>query len=141
MKHLVFVYGTLKENFPNFGKNQGIRVPGIFTTLERYPLYLMGERFSPCLIDTPGHGERVSGQVFEVDEAALATMDTLERITEADGYQRVVLELEFVQDQDARTIKACSYLKQAAHCTTAMVRAGPLSEYTLGHATLYQQRS
>ncbi|MES2952169.1 MAG: gamma-glutamylcyclotransferase family protein [Pseudomonadota bacterium] len=140
MKHLVFVYGTLKENFPNFGRNKGLRLPGIFTTVERYPLYLVGERFSPWLVNTPGKGERVSGQVFAVDQTALATMDTLERITEADGYRRVTLALESTEARDTQPIHTLAYLKQATHCTPAMVREGPLSEYTLEHAALYLPR-
>src|SRR5688572_24027904 len=55
----VFVYGTLKEGFPNFGANTGTRVPGVFVTKERYPLYLVGERHSPWMINSPGEGKQV----------------------------------------------------------------------------------
>ncbi|WP_039841607.1 gamma-glutamylcyclotransferase [Vibrio owensii] len=48
--HRVFVYGTLKEGFPNFKSNNGTRYQGKFTTLETYPLYLVGDRYSPWLI-------------------------------------------------------------------------------------------
>ena len=64
--HRVFVFGTLKEGFPNFATNRGRRVAGDFVTKERYPFYLVGERHSPWLIDQPGEGERIVGQVFEV---------------------------------------------------------------------------
>ncbi len=140
MKQLVFVYGTLKENFPNFASNKGIRLPGTSRTQERYPLYLAGERFSPWLVNSPGQGERVTGQVFAVEPATLAVMDALERITEPDGYRRVTLTLESTEAQDTQPFQALAYLKQAAHCTPAMVREGPLSEYTLEHAALYQPR-
>ncbi|HYP70984.1 MAG TPA: gamma-glutamylcyclotransferase family protein, partial [Variovorax sp.] len=89
MNHLVFVFGTLKEGFPNFATNKGRRLPGVFLTKDRYPFYLVGERHSPWLVDQPGEGERVVGQVFEVDKVALAAMDALERIHEPDGYRRV----------------------------------------------------
>lgn len=51
MSHLVFVFGTLKEGFPNFATNKGVRRGGDFVTASRYPLYLVGERCSPWLID------------------------------------------------------------------------------------------
>src|SRR4051812_338878 len=75
VQHLVFVFGTLKEGFPNFATNRGQRVPGRFTTRAKYPLYLVGERHTPWLMDHPGVGMRVAGQVFRVDDATLAAMD------------------------------------------------------------------
>ena len=88
MAHLVFVYGTLKEGFPNFRVNRGSRVPGAFVTRQRFRLYLVGERCTPWLIDDPGHGARVAGQVFAVDDATLEQMDLLEGTAEPDGYRR-----------------------------------------------------
>ncbi|WP_285414832.1 hypothetical protein [Variovorax sp. efr-133-TYG-130] len=35
MTDLVFVFGTLKEGFPNFTTNRGKRVAGEFVTVER----------------------------------------------------------------------------------------------------------
>lgn len=139
MKHLVFVYGTLKQGFPNFVNNHGTRLPGDFTTVERYPLYLVGERHSPWLLNRAGDGERVTGQVFEVDSAALATMDALERITEADGYRRV--ELALVPAHGVDVITAFAYLKQAEHLASSAIQAGPLPEYTQEHAALYRSRT
>ena len=40
----LFVYGSLKEGFPNFHVNQGRRVPGEFRTVRPHPLYLVGGR-------------------------------------------------------------------------------------------------
>ena len=140
MKHLVFVFGTLKEGFPNFATNRGTRVPGVFITKERYPLYLVGERHSPWLIDSPGNGEQISGQVFEVDQATLDAMDKLERIAEPDGYRRVVLAVESGDVINSRRLDANAYLKQARHLVASEIRLGPFSEYTLEHAALYRPR-
>jgi gamma-glutamylaminecyclotransferase len=140
MQHLVFVYGTLKQGFPHFAQNKGIRLPGLFVTAERYPLYLVGERHSPWLINRPGDGERVTGQVFEVDEAALANMDALERIAEPDGYRRIVLALGSASTQGGPQLQAFAYLKQAAHFAPSLAHVGPLREYTLKHAALYRPR-
>ena len=141
MKHLVFVYGTLKEDFPNFAKNTGTRLPGLFTTAQRYPFYLVGERFSPWLVNRHGEGERVRGQVFEVDAPALAAMDTLERITEADGYRRVLLALEPVPAHNGNRLQAFAYLKQAEYFAPSPANIGPLREYTQEHAALYRRRA
>ena len=140
MKHLVFVFGTLKEGFPNFATNRGTRVPGVFITKERYPLYLVGERHSPWLIDSPGNGEQISGQVFEVDQATLDAMDKLERISEPDGYRRVVLAVESGDVINSLSLDANAYLKQAQDLVASEIRLGPLSEYTLEHAALYRPR-
>lgn len=140
MPHCVFVFGTLKEGFPNFHVNQGVRVPGTFQTTERYPLYLVGKRHSPWLIHQPGHGEYVRGQVFEVDPAGLAAMDTLERITAPDGYRRVTVEVSPVDMPGSASRPAFAYLKQAQHFDPAEARMGPLAEFTLAHATRYQPR-
>lgn len=109
MEHLVFVFGTLKEGFPNFGVNGGTRVPGEFRTRAAYPLYLIGERHSPWLIEEPGSGLPVTGQVFRVSDETLAAMDRLERISEHDGYRRQRLQLEELGS--SRVVSAYAYLK------------------------------
>ena len=43
MKHLVFVYCTLKESFPNFANDYGRRLPGLFTSVGRYQFCCAGE--------------------------------------------------------------------------------------------------
>ncbi|MEJ8810381.1 gamma-glutamylcyclotransferase family protein [Variovorax ureilyticus] len=140
MSQSVFVFGTLKEGFPNAAINKGTRVPGDFMTVERYPLYLVGERYSPWLVDAPGEGERIVGQVFEVDEATLAAMDKLERITERDGYRRVMLEVEAPRDVRPETIWVHAYIKPREQFAVADARLGPLKEYTHEHAALYRSR-
>jgi gamma-glutamylaminecyclotransferase len=110
MTHLVFVFGTLKEGFPNFATNKGTRVPGSFVTTECYPLYLVGERHSPWLINMPGEGKRIYGQVFQVDDDALAAMDKLERIHEPDGYRRVLLEVQSNDTLDSSVLSVFAYL-------------------------------
>lgn len=156
MPHLVFVFGTLKEGYPNFATNRGRRVAGDFITVERYPLYLVGERFSPWLVYLAGEGERVIGQLFEVDDATLAAMDILERVAQADGYRRVPIDVEEVSQREhagrepggARgTRGACgtravhAYVKAPEHFDAAQAKGGPLREYTMAHAALYRSRA
>ncbi|NRF67338.1 gamma-glutamylcyclotransferase [Aquincola sp. S2] len=137
----VFVFGTLKEGFPNFGTNAGTRMAGSFVTVQSYPLYLVGERHSPWMIDAPGQGHNVVGQVFEVDRAALARMDALERVNEPDGYRRVPIAVRSRSSSADAGITVHAYLKQRQHLADAAIMAGPLPEYLLEHAALYRRRA
>jgi len=137
----VFVFGTLKEGFPNFHVNRGTRVSGNFVTVQPYPLYLIGERRSPWMLDQPGTGHNVCGQVFDVDDAALAQMDALERVGEPDGYRRVRIEVAVADRAGDATLEVFAYLKEPAEFTAVAGDAtGPLAEYTHEHAALYRTR-
>ena len=136
--HLVFVFGTLKQGFPNFATNRGVRVAGSFRTRAAYPLYLVGERHVPWLVNRPGTGLRVSGEVFRADDTALAAMDRLEGVSRPDGYQREVLEVE--GGDSPRLMLAYAYFKRPSQLVMSEVRAGPLEEYKLEHAALYRPR-
>jgi gamma-glutamylaminecyclotransferase len=140
MPHLVFVFGTLKEGFPNFRRNHGVRLPGEFVTEQRLPLYLVGERHSPWLINSPGQGHQVAGQVFQVDHAALDQMDDLERINEPDGYRRLSISVVARDSSSGVSSLVFAYLKPPEQLSLSSVRLGPLAEYTLEHAALYQSR-
>ena len=133
----VFVFGTLKAGFPNFVVNQGRRVGAVYRTVEPHPLYLMGPRHVPWMIDSPGSGERVAGEVYEVDAAALAAMDELEGVGRPDGYHRKTLQ---VQADDGSIVLAQVYMKHAHQLVQADVQTDALAEYTLAHAALYRKR-
>ena len=134
---LVFVFGTLKQGFPNFAINQGQRVGTVCRTLQPHPLYLLGPRHVPWMIDAPGSGEQVAGELYAVDTAALAAMDALEGVGRPDGYHRKALQ---VRGADAAVALAQVYMKRADQLVHADVRLGPLAEYTLEHAALYRRR-
>ena len=135
--HKVFVFGTLKEGFPNFSKNNGVRHGGDYVTRECFPLYLVGERYSPWLVLAPGT-HPVFGQVFSVSDEALALMDRLERVHEADGYQRVRITVICVESGAEEAVfvygKSPDLLR---HDEIQMELAG---EYLLEHAALYRPR-
>ncbi len=141
MSHLVFVFGTLKEEFPNFGKNAGTRVPGTYETANQYPLYLVGERHSPWLVNAPGTGEHVIGQVFRVDSDALSQMDLLERVSEPDGYERILIKVRPQGGKPSDDMDVCAYLKHPRHLHDADIKDGSFAEYSLAHAALYLSRS
>lgn len=136
--HSVFVFGTLKEGFPNSGTNKGSRIAGEFFTINRYPLYLVGERYSPWLVLSEGEGFQVRGQVFTVDEATLGDMDRLERIHQADGYRRV--QVQVFAESTSEEIQVFAYVKPPRQLEGMLVQLGPIAEYELEHALLYQKR-
>ena len=132
----VFVYGTLKEGFRNFHVNRGTRLPGEFVTVQAFPLYVIGEFGLPWLVHEPGNGQRVRGQVFEVDDAALAAMDVLERIDDAAWYARHPLAVQPLPD--GTPIQALAYFGNAARLALDTRHHGPLDEYTAAHQALYR---
>ena len=135
----VFVFGTLKEGFPNFKTNKGIRYRGDFQTKEKYPLYLVGERYSPWLVLKAGVGHPVKGQVFEVTDDVLAEMDALERITAVDGYRKVSLPVVCLQSGDDMTVLA--YGKPPEMLQGVEVMQELAGEFCLEHAALYRSRN
>jgi gamma-glutamylaminecyclotransferase len=139
MSYRLFVFGTLKQDFPNFATNNGARIDGAFVTVDRYPLYLVGDRYSPWLLDAAGEGEHVVGEVFEVGDAALKAMDELERVGEPDGYRRRTIRVDKLEGGSRLTVQA--YFKPKDHLVASDARVGPLKAYTLEHAKLYSRRA
>lgn len=133
--HKVFVYGTLKEGFANFGINAGRRVPGEFRTVERYPLYIVTAHFIPWLVNRPGSGEQVVGQLFEVDDATLREMDRLEQVDEAGWYTRA--EIRVQPTVGGAETAAFVYFGAAERLSSDPVHAGPLVEFTAQQNRLY----
>ena len=139
MNHDIFVYGTLREGYPNHHHNVGERKAGTFRTVEQFPLVLNGRRNSPCLIYSPGQGYCVRGEVYRVDDEGLILMDTLERIATADGYQRRQIKITSETQLPPGEITVFAYLKPAD--SVRDIHQGPLQEYTLEHASLYRPRT
>ena len=140
MRAPVFTYGTLKEGFPNFRFNGGVRVAGEFVTTHRFPLYLVGQRRVPWLVNAPGQGERVVGQLFELDDAGLLQIDGLERVDADDGYRRLAIEVVERGRPSAIPVVALAYVKLPEQLAEETIRVGPLFEYTREHAALYTRR-
>lgn len=89
----VFVYGTLKKNQPNhywFQKNEkghaSFLCNGI--TANQFPLLVATKYNVPFLLDRPGMGEHVSGEIYEIDELMLANLDELEDYPQL--YDRII---------------------------------------------------
>lgn len=140
MPALLFVYGTLKEGFPNHALNQGRRLPGLYRTRQAYPLYvarLPKEDRAPWLVDLPGQGPRVVGQVFQVEPAVLQAMDEFEEVGRPTGYVRAPVDLEALGEPGAE-LRAFAYFKPARELARCLSLEGPFAEYTLGLAAGYR---
>ncbi|XP_046669482.1 putative gamma-glutamylcyclotransferase CG2811 isoform X2 [Homalodisca vitripennis] len=79
----VFVYGTLKTGEPNHHwltkpENGHSKLVGEGMTLVKYPLVIASRYNIPFLLDVPGIGHNVSGEVYEIDEKMLSNLDILE---------------------------------------------------------------
>jgi gamma-glutamylaminecyclotransferase len=111
MKHRIFVYGTLKKGFPNYDRYmQSAEKLGNYQTVENYPLVLIGKRYLPCMINAPGEGQQIEGELYEVDDDCLKKLDALERIKKPDGYRRFKICLRSVAKRDGLTLEAYAYL-------------------------------
>lgn len=81
--HKVFVYGTLKKGEPNHHwltdiKNGAASFVAKATTDSKYPLVIATRYNIPFLLDRPGDGYNVAGEIYEVDDKMLSNLDILE---------------------------------------------------------------
>lgn len=130
--HSVFIYGTLKRGFPNHQAGlSSASFVGRFRTLKAFPLVVGGRWYSPYLLDEPGAGRRVFGEVFEVSDEGLATLDRMEGTHLSIGYRRIRI---FVEEADAGTaVEAWTYVKDRR--SVDGIHSEDQEEY--GHDPLY----
>ncbi len=132
---LVFVYGTLQQGHRNAHVNQGRTRPGRYRTEERWPLWVLGPSFLPWLSHTPGEGHQVTGELVEVDEAALVRMDALEQLDKPDWYRRAPIALR--PEAGGELVWAEAYFGSPTRVAMETVHAGPLPAYTLAVAAQF----
>lgn len=79
----VFVYGTLKNGQPNHywltnTMNGLASYASSGTTKNRFPL-VIGTRYNvPFLLNKPGTGRNIKGEIYDIDEKMLEKLDILE---------------------------------------------------------------
>ncbi|XP_044200862.1 gamma-glutamylaminecyclotransferase-like [Thunnus albacares] len=93
----VFVYGTLKKGQPNYFRmfhspNGKAEFLASACTTEKYPLVIASEYNIPFLLNIPGQGHRVQGEIYKVDDQMLKFLDAFEGIPTM--YQRTLVKLE-----------------------------------------------
>jgi gamma-glutamylcyclotransferase (GGCT)/AIG2-like uncharacterized protein YtfP len=73
MKHLIFVYGTLKRGGSNHSLLAGQKFFAAAQTKPLYKLYSLGN--FPAMVETPQDGRSIEGEIWEVDFERLPALD------------------------------------------------------------------
>ena len=146
MKHRIFVFGTLQTGHRNFHINRGTLVGGQYVTAQPHPLYVIGPHRLPWLLNRPGQGLPVIGQLFEVDAATLADMDVLERLDDPLWYERRHISVRphaaggAAGPAGAPAEQVWVYFGSEAGFADQDVHAGPLDHYSLSVAAQHPLR-
>eukprot|EP00088_Acartia_fossae_P071169 TRINITY_DN9712_c0_g1_i1.p1 TRINITY_DN9712_c0_g1~~TRINITY_DN9712_c0_g1_i1.p1 ORF type:complete len:164 (-),score=27.44 TRINITY_DN9712_c0_g1_i1:133-624(-) len=109
----VFVYGTLKRGEPNHGLlssagNGFQKLLGIAKTSKSFPLVIASRYNIPYLLDKEGTGNRVEGELYEVDQQMLARLDVLE--DHPKYYTRREETVQLIENANDTPIAAWIYL-------------------------------
>jgi gamma-glutamylaminecyclotransferase len=97
MVQKVFVFGTLKRSFPLHERGlRGAAFLGARKTRERYPMLIAGPWFAPMMFNEPGVGFQVVGELYAVEDGAMANLDRLESLGKPGNF-RVAIEVEPVE--------------------------------------------
>ncbi|XP_041115198.1 gamma-glutamylaminecyclotransferase-like isoform X1 [Polyodon spathula] len=101
----VFVYGTLKKGQPNYFRmtgstNGNAEYCGKAHTVEKYPLVIAGPYNIPFLLNVPGSGHQVKGEIYSVDNQMLQFLDEFEGCPHM--YQRTLVRLQ-IEDWESNT--------------------------------------
>uniref|UniRef100_A0A1I8Q755 Gamma-glutamylcyclotransferase family protein n=1 Tax=Stomoxys calcitrans TaxID=35570 RepID=A0A1I8Q755_STOCA len=123
----VFVYGTLKRGEPNHHwltrqENGFARFVAQGTTDEKYPL-VVGTRYNiPFLLDKPGTGHNIHGEIYEVDEKMFANLDVLE---------------DYPKYYDREIQKITTMSKESVTCWLYLIRSFPAKLLEKPYLTAY----
>ncbi|XP_053669703.1 putative gamma-glutamylcyclotransferase CG2811 [Anopheles nili] len=106
----VFVYGTLKRGEPNHHwltdvTNGKARFIAKGHTTVRYPLVVASPYNIPFLLDVPGRGHFIAGEIYEVDDPMLSRLDVLEDYPKL--YDRRPEVIQRVEAADGTAEESC----------------------------------
>ena len=137
---LLLVYGTLKRGFPNHGQMSAVagesaRFVCAAKTVAEHPLVVSRDYQIPFLLDLrdDSAAQRVLGEVYEVDRAALAHLDRFEGAP--DWYVRREVEVELAPGGEVTTF--AYFLREPSPAQLALPR---VCEYTMEHVEGYVPR-
>ncbi|KAL9246936.1 hypothetical protein vseg_020414 [Gypsophila vaccaria] len=141
-KALIFVYGTLKRAFPNhyvletFLSTDDANFLGVYLTVHPYPL-VRGPLGVPFLINRPGSGQRVKGELYSVSGQAKARLDELEGIGKG-YYERLPMAVtgEEGGDDGGEVMEVEAYYADRGYAEALWEKSGRegVAEYTLSDA-------
>ena len=121
----VFVYGTLKRGFPFHPLGMAdCEFLGEAQTLDPYPMVIAGSFFGPMMLDRPGHGLPVRGELYRVAPGQLPRLDELEDVGKPGSFRSKLR----IRSADGReTQEAIGYMK--ARNWLRPVHTGYISDY------------
>ncbi|XP_062862047.1 gamma-glutamylaminecyclotransferase B-like [Trichomycterus rosablanca] len=119
----IFVYGTLKQGQPNHYRmldamNGKAEFLGRALTIDKYPLVIAGEYNIPFLLNLPGEGQRVQGEIYRVNDKMLKFLDWFEDCPKMYQRTEVLLEVEDWVGDEERKPKDSSTTKAFIYSTT-----------------------
>lgn len=89
--HKLFVFGTLKRGFPLHERSmRGATFLGRYRTVDRMPMRVAGPWFAPMMLDRPGEGFQVRGELYEVDDERLGALDHLESVGRPGNFRKLI---------------------------------------------------
>jgi len=80
---IVFVYGSLKQNGKLHSYLKNSVFLGYASTCKKYPMIISKKGWYPYLIEKPGEGYFIKGEVYKV---SAKTLKLLDRVEEAPNY-------------------------------------------------------
>ncbi|KAJ8537031.1 hypothetical protein K7X08_035432 [Anisodus acutangulus] len=145
---IIFTYGTLKRGFSNHVLLQDMIATGdasflgIYQTADRLPL-VCGPYRVPFLLNFPGSGECVWGELYAVSASGLIRMDELEGIIRG-HYERLPIKVQAQAqpDEDSVTMAAEAYYAHRNYAAAMWKRNGEIgfSIYSEKEAKGYVKR-
>ncbi|XP_054879197.1 gamma-glutamylaminecyclotransferase C-like [Poeciliopsis prolifica] len=119
--HHIFVYGSLKRGQPNhpymIDSNNGkaeFLCPAV--TVQKFPLVIATKYNLVFLLNLPGQGKRIHGEIYKVDEKMLKYLDWFEKVPTM--YQRTVVELEVKMADKEEKLSPGSIMEAFVYSTT-----------------------
>ncbi|KAM3318571.1 hypothetical protein ACQJBY_035998 [Aegilops geniculata] len=143
---LVFTYGTLKRGFSNHGLLQELARAGdaafvaAAATADPLPL-VCGPYRVPFLLNLPGDGQRVRGELYSVTASGLARLDELEGVSRA-HYERLPVSVVVDGEEEVATEGAVAYYAHRGYAAEMWARSGRRghAEYSPAVAAGYVRR-
>jgi gamma-glutamylaminecyclotransferase len=90
----ILAVGTLKRGFPLHDEGLGnARYLGECRTRERFPMIIAGPWYAPMVLDQPGTGLQIKGELYEIADESLSRLDALESVGQP-GNTRTVVEVD-----------------------------------------------
>ncbi|CAB4064470.1 GGACT [Lepeophtheirus salmonis] len=140
---VVFVYGTLKRTEPNhhwiLDKGDKFQFLGRGRTQEKYPFVIASSFNIPYVLDKPGFGNQVFGEIYKATEDMLPHLDILEEHPR--HYIRKTIPVELLKDGND-TEKMNAWLYFLPKFRNSILELPYLAEYSSrdDHGLPYKER-